>query len=564
MATIYDSNEVIPEDPIYLTITGTASAEIRYTKDGTIPNSTSTLYENPIELQSGEEICARQYLEGYQPSDPTYFTNYIPQINIQKKCSLSQQFLPADNVDFTNDSGKGLRYSFKLYKAGDYYFLRADLHGMNSTEYSSGYWDTSECYLKSLLFYSQDFETWNPIELFNNGDIISGASKKRILSHNIPKDVFYYKGNYYFVYLKVDDNYLTRIGANNTDTRSSEIKRWGIGSGRYLSEGYTSDSTTFFYIYKTASPEDVGKEILIENDNISLKKKAATQVTHLLGEKFMLLGFLCPNYLSVYSGVNILLSQDEGNIWYSAYRDQTNSSSYDSTGNIHAFFQDGNYCFVVVYRSETNGSSEEGGWKIYSRNPLNEDFKSATLSTTISNSSYFYLNLLKTSDSKFIFSGGYAYNILPSTLQPSLLSDTLINTEVAYHKGWVLGLYYNSWNDPVYEVSSRFFNLQDKSTSYQLTGIPDNLKLFSTADGSSPYDMYSASWIFQPEGEEDHAFITLYDGYECLLYELTYSNEIDDTISTYSRSVQNENPIIRLRLEPVIREEETESVDENL
>ena len=562
MATIYDSNEIIPEDPIYLTITGTASAEIRYTKDGTIPNSTSTLYKSPIELQSGEEICARQYLEGYQPSDPTYFTNYIPQINIQKKCSLSQQFLPADNADFTNDSGKGLRYSFKLYKAGDYYFLRADLHGMNSTKISGGYWDTSECYLKSLLFYSQDFETWNPIELFNNGDIISGASKKRTLSYNIPKDVFYYKGNYYFVYLKVDDNYLTNIGANTTDTSSSGIRRWSMNNN-HLSEGYTNDSTTFFYIYKTASPEDEGKEILIENDNVSLYKKAATQVTHLLGEKFMLLGFLCPHYLTVYSGVNILLSQDEGNIWYSVYKnDQSNSGIYASTGNIQAFFQDGNYCFVVVYL--TNSSPERGGWKIHSRNPLNENFAREKLTTAISNNSYFYLNLLKTSDSKFIFSGGYTCNILPSTLRSSLSSDTLINTEVAYHKGWVLGLYYNSWANPVYEVSSRFFNLQDKSTSYQLTGIPDNLKLFSTADDSSPYNMDSASWIFQPEEEEDHAFITLYDGYECLLYEITYSNEIDDTISTYSRSVQNENPIIRLKLEPVIREEETESVDENL
>lgn len=548
MATIYDSNEIIPEDPIYLTITGNASAEIRYTKDGTIPNSTSTLYESPIELQSGEEICARQYLEGYQPSDPTYFTNYIPQINIQKKCSLSQQFLPADNIDFTNDSGKGLRYSFKLYKAGDYYFLRADLHGMNSTRDSLGYWDTSECYLKSLLFYSQDFETWNPIELFNNGDIISGASKKRTLSYNIPKDIFYYKGNYYFVYLKVDDNYLNGIDANNTNTSSSGIRKWGIGS--YLGDGYKSDSTTFFYIYKTASPEGEGKEILIENDNISLHNKAATQVTHLLGEKFMLLGFLCPNYLRTYTGLNVLLSQDEGNIWYSVYDNQTSSTSDTSTGNVHAFFQDGNYCFVVVYRSENSSSSSvRGGWKIYSRNPLNENFSQQNLSTAIANNSYFYLNLLKTSDSKFIFSGGYVYNILPSTLQSSLSSNTnSIATEVAYHKGWVLGLYYNSWDDPVYEVSSRFFNLQDDSTRYQLTGIPDNLKMFSTDDDSSPYDMYSASWIFQPEGEEDHAFITLYDGYECLLYEITYENPNKPSLLLADNS--NPNPKIKLRLIP--------------
>ena len=548
MATIYDSNEIIPEDPIYLTITGTASAEIRYTKDGTIPNSTSTLYKSPIELQSGEEICARQYLEGYQPSDPTYFTNYIPQINIQKKCSLSQQFLPADNADFTNDSGGGLRYSFKLYKAGDYYFLRADLHGINNTGDSSGYWDTSECYLKSLLFYSQDFETWNPIELFNNGDIISGASKKRTLSYNIPKDVFYYKGNYYFVYLKVDDNYLTNIGANTTDTSSSGIRRWSMNNN-HLSEGYTNDSTTFFYIYKTASPEDEGKEILIENDNISLHNKAATQVTHLLGEKFMLLGFLCPNYLRLYSGLNILLSQDEGNIWYSVYDDQTSSTSYPSTGNIQAFFQDGNYYFVVVYRGESSSSTNTtGGRKIYSRNPLNENFSSQTLPAAISGNSYFYLNLLKTSDSKFIFSGGYANNILPSTLQSSLSSSGSINTEVAYHKGWVLGLYYNRWYDPTYEVSSRFFNLQDDSTSYQLTGIPDNLKLFSTDDDSSPYDMYSASWIFQPEGEEDHAFITLYDGYECLLYEITYENPNKPSLLLADNS--NPNPKIKLRLIP--------------
>jgi trehalose/maltose hydrolase-like predicted phosphorylase len=55
-------------EPVKVTITADAGAQIRYTTNGRYPDETSTLYQGPFMMKQSGVISARAFKEGYQPS----------------------------------------------------------------------------------------------------------------------------------------------------------------------------------------------------------------------------------------------------------------------------------------------------------------------------------------------------------------------------------------------------------------------------------------------------------------------------------------------------------------